>query len=246
MNSFKKITVMLIALMMLVFTAACGSQDTEKDSGSDSGKAQQEEQAAGDESEKQDENKEDADKSGQGSSLAVYFSRVGNSDFGDDIDADSSASIVADGDKVKGNAQLIAEAIADEAGCGTFEITVKDKYPADYDETVDQASDEQGDEARPELAGAPENWDKVKTVYLVFPNWWGDLPMPVYSFFDKYDFAGKTINVFATHEGSGFSGTVESIKTLEPEAEVVEALDIRGGDAEDSLDDIRAWVKDNI
>ena len=177
-------------------------------------------------------------------SLAVYFSRVGNTDFPEDVDASSSASIQAEGGQIKGNAQMIAEWISEEAGCETFEILTKESYPVDYDETVDQASNEQNEGARPELKTEIENLDEYDTIYLVFPNWWGDMPMPVYSFLDAYDLSGKKINVFITHEGSSFSGTIDTIKELEPEAEVTEGLAVRGGSVAEEEDNIRQWVKD--
>ena len=77
--------------------------------------------------------------------VAVYFSRVGNTEFPNDVDVITSASLNRESDGLKGNAQLIAEYIADEAKCETFEIVSQDSYPADYDETVNLAKKEQGD-----------------------------------------------------------------------------------------------------
>lgn len=69
--------------------------------------------------------------------------------------------------------------------------------------------------------------------------------MPLYFFFDACDFTGKKINVFITHEGSGFSGTVDTIKELESEAEVTEAIDVRGGSVAEEEENVRQWVADN-
>ena len=78
---------------------------------------------------------------------------------------------------------------------------------------------------------------------LIYPNWWGDLPMALYSFFDTYDFSGKTVYVSVTHGGSGFSGGISTIEALEPEARVVEGLSIRAGDVPDAEDEIRQWAQ---
>ena len=164
----------------------------------------------------------------EGTAEKVYFSRVGNTEFPENVDVVSSASLQTDGSSVKGNAQLIAEWIAGEAGCDTFEIVSEESYPADYDQTVEQAKNEQNENFRPTLKTVLENPGQYDDIYLAFPNWWGDLPMPVYSFFDTYDFSGKTIKVFITHEGSHFSNTIDTIRNLEPEAEIIEGLDIRG------------------
>lgn len=177
--------------------------------------------------------------------IAVYFSRVGNTEFPENVDVVSSASLQTDGSSVKGNAQLIAEWIAGEAGCDTFEIVSEESYPADYDQTVEQAKNEQNENFRPTLKTVLENPGQYDDIYLVFPNWWGDLPMPVYSFFDTYDFSGKTIKVFITHEGSHFSNTIDTIRNLEPEAEIIEGLDIRGESVKDEEKNIRTWVQEN-
>ena len=179
-------------------------------------------------------------------SAAVYFSRVGNTDFPGDIDAVSSASLNYVNGELKGNAQLMAEWIAGEADCDLFEIVSEESYPAEYNETVDLAKKEQGENKRPKLKQAFDNISDCDTVWLVFPNWWADLPMPVYSFFEEYDLSGKNIYVFITHEGSGYSSTIETIKELEPDANVVEALSVKGGSVPGEESSIRDYVKKQL
>lgn len=180
-----------------------------------------------------------------GKTAVVYFSRVGNTDFDENMDAMSSASVNRVEDTLKGNAQLMAEWIADETGSDLMEIQVEDLYPIDYNETVDQAKQEQSDSFHPvikDLANNPEQYDSI---YLVIPNWWGDLPMPVYSFFEKYNFDGKSITLCITHEGSRFSSTVRSVEELEPNANVYEGLDLYGSDVTNSEAAVRDWVKNH-
>ena len=177
--------------------------------------------------------------------LAVYFSRVGNTDFPADVDADSSASIRVDENGLMGNAGQIAAWIAEEADCETMEILTEDAYPVNYDETVNQAKQEQNEGFRPMLKADEKAVEDYDTIYLVFPNWWGDLPMPVFSFLDSHDLSGKTVNVFVTHEGSRFSGTVETIRELEPGAEVLEGLAVQGASVTDEEQNIRQWVIDH-
>lgn len=189
---------------------------------------------------------EAAESSALGSNaLAVYFSRVGNTDFPADVDADSSASIRVDENGLMGNAGQIAAWIAEEAGCETMEILTEDAYPVNYDETVNQAKQEQNEGFRPMLKADEKAVEDYDTIYLVFPNWWGDLPMPVFSFLDSHDLSGKTVNVFVTHEGSRFSGTVETIRELEPGAEVLEGLAVQGASVTDEEQNIRQWVIDH-
>ena len=220
-----KALIILVMCAVLMFTAACSSNNQKNDTDSDSGNSSD---TSG--------NSENGSKT-DGKSIVIYFSRVGNTDFPADVDALTSASIRIDNGTVKGNAQLMAEYIAAEAGCETYEITVEEPYPVDYDETVNLAREEQNKNARPAL--------KNDTVYLVFPNWWADLPMPLYTFFENHDFSSKTINVFATHEGSGFSRTVDAVKKLEPKADVNEGLAVRGANVTDEEQSIRKWVRDN-
>lgn len=178
-----------------------------------------------------------------GKTAVIYFSRVGNTDFDDNMDAMSSASVNRVDDKLKGNAQLMAEWLADESGSDIMEILVEDLYPVDYNETIDQAKQEQSESFRPalkEMSVSPEQYDSI---YLVIPNWWGDLPMPVYSFFDQYDFSGKNITVFVTHGGSRFSSTIHSIEELEPNASVYEGLELNADDVANSETAVREWVK---
>lgn len=177
--------------------------------------------------------------------LVVYFSRVGNTDFPADTDAVSFATLNSVDGTLKGNAQLMAEWMAEEAGADLFEIQTVDKYPTDYTATTDVAKTEQNQQVRPELATHIEGLENYSTVYLIFPNWWGDLPMAVYSFFDQYDFSGKTLYVSVTHEGSSFSRTVDTVKDLEPEANVIQGISVRGVSVADSEQTVRQFVRDN-
>lgn len=120
-----------------------------------------------------------------------------------------------------------------------------DAYPVSYNETVDQAKQEQSVDFRPMLKDDEKTVEDYDNIYLVFPNWWGDLPMPLYSFLDAHDLAGKTVNVFVTHEGSRFSNTVGTIQGLEPDAVVQEGLAVQGGSVSDEEQNIRQWVKDH-
>ncbi len=180
-----------------------------------------------------------------GDTLVVYFSRMGNTDFPDDIDAESSASLVVNDGSVKGNAQLMAEWIADAEGCKIYEILTQDKYAADYNETINAAKAEQNNNARPTLSNHIDNIDSYSKIYIVYPNWWGDLPQPVYSFFDEYNMSGKTVIPFVTHGGSSFSNTISTIKSLEPNAEVIQGLSIKDSSVSSSETEIKDWVKNN-
>ena len=124
-----------------------------------------------------------------------------------------------------------------------FSIQTEEVYPADGGDLIDYAADEQDEDARLELTTQIENLDDYDTIFVGFPNWWGDMPMPLYTFFDEYDFSGKTIIPFNSHNGSRFSGTIDTIAELEPDAEVIEdGFTINERDVPDAAEDIASWL----
>ena len=143
---------------------------------------------------------------------------------------------------MSGNTEAVANIIHDEVGGDIIRLETVQTYPEDYDDLVDYAQEEQQDNARPELSTTIDNIDQYDTIFLGYPNWWGDMPMPIYTFLDNYDLSGKTIAPFITHGGSGLSGTPSNIQEEEPDATVTEGLSIYGDDAENSQSDVREWL----
>ena len=89
-----------------------------------------------------------------------------------------------------------------------------------------------------------DNFEQYDIIILGYPNWWADLPMPVYTFLEEYDFGGKTIIPFVTHGGSGFSGTVRTISELQPDALVSEnTLSLSRNNVADSEEDVASWAE---
>ena len=146
--------------------------------------------------------------------LIAYFSVPENVDT-DGIDANSGASIVVKNKDVLGNMQYMAMTIQEAIGGELFRIETKEKYPLEHETLVNQAKEEQNEEVRPELATHIENVEQYDIIFLGYPNWWGDMPQPLYTFLEEYDFSGKTIIPFNSHGGSGFSNTIEEIKEIE-------------------------------
>ena len=109
--------------------------------------------------------------------------------------------------------------------------------------TAASSAEEQDENARPAIAGQIENLDQYDTVFIGYPNWWGDMPMILYSFFDNYDFSGKTIIPFNTHGGSGFSNTIHTIAEMEPEATVNEdGFTVSRNNVQEAESDILNWL----
>lgn len=141
-----------------------------------------------------------------------------------------------------GNTETVANIIHDNVGGDIVKLETTNAYPSNYDELVDYAQQEQQDDARPELSTAIENIEQYDTIFLGYPNWWGDMPMALYTFLDTYDLSGKTIAPFITHGGSGLSGTPENIQEEELNATVTEGLAIDGDEASDSSKDVVEWL----
>ena len=161
----------------------------------------------------------------------------------DGVDAVASASRVVTADGLMGNTQFIATEIQKNLGGDLFAIETEQDYPGTHDALLEFAYNEKSDNARPKLSTYIDNLDDYDYIFIGYPNWNADLPMPLYSFFDEYDFSGKTIIPFVTHGGSGFSGTVDTIKKLEPDATVIESgLSISRNNVSNAQSDIKQWT----
>ncbi len=178
-----------------------------------------------------------------GSSLVVYFSQPETDKPDNMTQEEDNSTVVIDG-KVLGNTQYMAQVIAENTSSDIFRIEPSIPYPTDHTTLVNQASQEKQDKARPAIKNKIENLDKYDTIYIGYPNWWGDMPMILYTFFESYDFSGKTIVTFNTHGGSGFSNTVSTIRSLEPNANVIEGLAISRNHIQDAKDEIVEWVNE--
>ena len=143
-----------------------------------------------------------------------------------------------------GNTKEVATSLQSITGSDIFEIVPSTPYSDDYDEVVDFAQEEQADDARPEIKDTIDNIADYDVIYVGYPNWWGDMPMILYTFFDNYDLSGKTIAPFATSSSSGLSDTVDTIKELEGQATVTEGLSIYESELDDREDMISSWLSD--
>mgnify|MGYP002798203611 FL=1 len=187
---------------------------------------------------------ESSEAGAQSSLLVAYFSYAENAALPDDVDASASASIQPWNGALTGNTGVVADMIAQTTGADLFSIRTVEQYPDTYDATIDQGQQEQSDGARPELATHLENLDSYDTIFLGFPNWWGDMPMAVYTFLDEVDLSGKTVIPFVTSGGSGFSNTISTIQQMEPQATVQEGLSIGASSATGAQQQVESWLSE--
>ena len=157
--------------------------------------------------------------------LVVYFSR-----------ADENTGGV--GYIEKGNTKILAEMIAERTHGDLFEIKTVKPYPKEYRPATEAAKQEKEENARPEIVGELPDLSKYDVVFLGYPIWWSDMTMPVYTFLDRENFAGKIILPFCTHEGSGLSDTQRSIADV-TKADVREGFALQGHIAQKSPEEAR-------
>jgi len=141
-----------------------------------------------------------------------------------------------------GNTEVVAKKIKELTGADLFEIDNVKTYPVDYTETTQVAMDEKKANARPELTAVVDKMDVYDVIYLGYPNWWNTFPMAVFTFLESYDFTGKTIIPFCTHEGSGIGNSERDIKKLSPKANVKSGIAIRGGSVNNSDNMLKSWI----
>lgn len=169
--------------------------------------------------------------------LVVYFTRLGNTDFEDDVDAVSGASLLLADGQLMGSDQLLAEMIDDAIDCDIKAITLTgEKYPSSYSDTVSVAGDELHSKARPQIE--PIDVSGHDTIILVYPLWWGSVPMPVATFLESCDFSGKELYLIATQGSSGYGGTIDDIKSMASGADVRPVMSIYCDDIPESRERI--------
>lgn len=141
-----------------------------------------------------------------------------------------------------GNTEIVAGMIQKLTGADIFKVEPIQPYSKNYNECIAQAQADQNRNARPELKNYPESLEQYDTIYLGYPNYWGTMPMVLFTFLERFDFNGKTIKPFCTHEGSGLGHSVEDIKKLCPTAIVEKGLALHGGSVEKSEKEVDKWI----
>ncbi|MCI8410399.1 MAG: flavodoxin [Lachnospiraceae bacterium] len=228
----KKWNKFFLSIMLVLALAACSQDDS----------SSKNDRSTAIEKSNVEEKKEN--KIGTNAHILIAYFGVPEDVKTSDYDAIARASIVVKDSEKMGNTEYVAKLIEETIGGDLFQIETREAYPLEHEALVNQAADEQDKGLRPELSSHVENFEQYDTIILGYPNWWGDLPMPVYSFLEEYDFSGKTIIPFVTHGGSGFSGTRDTISKLQPNANVsdntlsMDRENVADGDAE-----VKEWAE---
>ena len=166
--------------------------------------------------------------------LIAYFSRADENYFG------GAMRFV----KV-GNTEIVCNIMKDLIDTDVFKIEMQSPYSPVYMTCIEEAKRDLRAKARPALISLPESIDAYDTIVLAYPNYWGTMPMAVFSFLEQFDFSGKTILPLCTNEGSGLGGSERDIRRSCPGAEVKAGLSITGSAAADSEGKLRRWLSAN-
>ena len=146
----------------------------------------------------------------------------------------------------KGNTERVAEFIQKAVGGDLFEIEPVREYSASYMTCIKAAQAEQRGNERPTVKKLPESLDGYDTIFIGYPNWWGTMPMFMFTVLDTFDWTGKKIVPFCTNEGSGLGSSERDIKASCPGATVLSGLSIHGGGAASSEKQVTAWAKKSV
>lgn len=165
-------------------------------------------------------------------SLIVYFSRRGENYVSGQL---KKLSV--------GNTEVAAEMIQQLTQAELFRLEPVQAYSNGYNACIAEVQADQRRDARPELKRYPESLNNYETIYLGYPNYWGTMPMCVFTFLERFDFTGKTILPFCTHEGSGMGRSEADIKRLCPGATIKKGLALHGGSVKSAKADIEKWLK---
>ena len=144
-----------------------------------------------------------------------------------------------------GNTEIVVNDMKEMIEADTFKIEMKDPYSPVYMTCIDEARKDLRAKARPELVSMPDSIDEYDTIILAYPNYWGTMPMAVFTFLENFDFSGKTILPLCTNEGSGMGGSERDIKKTCPGAAVKSGLAVTGSEAANAAGRVKKWLAAN-
>lgn len=164
--------------------------------------------------------------------LIVYFSRAGENYVSGTI---KNLTI--------GNTEQIAYLIQKYTNAELFKIEPKFEYSMIYNECIEEAKRDQQINARPSLLSYPPTMKRYDTIYIGYPNYWGTMPMAVFTFLEHFDLSQKILYPFCTHEGSGLGSSIQDIQKICPNSVIRSPLSIHGCHIKKAESTIKKWCK---
>lgn len=164
--------------------------------------------------------------------LTIYYSRKGENYWNGSIR-----------NLNKGNTEVVAEMIQNAVGGDLFEVETIKTYSSDYTACTEEAKAELRAKERVSVKNFKDNLEDYDTIFVGYPNWWGTMPMVMFTFLENYDLSSKKIVPFCIHEGSGMGGSERDLKNICSGATVMPGLSIHGSEAAQSESKVATWAK---
>lgn len=214
----KKLTALLLSVVLVLSLAACGSANKPASSTTQpetSAPTEQPESSSTAPAESEPETQPET-----GKTLVVYYS-------------------------ASGNTERVAKNIAEAAGADLFEIVPTEVYTSDDldwtnpDSRVSREHDDESLRDVPLTTTEVPDWDSYDTVFIGYPIWWGIAAWPVDTFVKNNDFTGKTVIPFATSSSSGMGQSGSLLANMASTGEWQEGQRFSSGV---SSDDVQSWV----
>lgn len=146
----------------------------------------------------------------------------------------------------KGHTAQAAEFIQEAVGGELFEIETVKTYNSDHFAMIQEAKEEIEKNEMPELKRLPECLTDKDVIFLGFPNWWNQLPMPVNSFLNQVDLSGKKIIPFNTSEGSGAGKGARQLVEICKNSDILSVAEWKGSSVDVSKKQIREWARKQV
>ena len=146
----------------------------------------------------------------------------------------------------RGNTELAVRFLQTLTEIEAFRIEPEQAYPDDYYECIDQARQELKRNIRPSLSSRPDSLKQYDVIYLGYPNYWGTMPMPVFTFLESYDWNGKVIYPFCTHEGGGIGRSCEDLEAICRGARIEPGFTVRGSEVQYELAALKDWFYETL
>lgn len=219
----KKLTALLLSIVLVLSLAACGSASKPASSTTQPETSAPTEQPATEPSESSSTAPAESEPETQpetGKTLVVYYS-------------------------ASGNTERVAKDIAEAAGADLFEIVPTEVYTSEdlnwtnSDSRVSREHDDESLRDVPLTTTEVPDWDSYDTVFIGYPIWWGIAAWPVDTFVKNNDFTGKTVIPFATSSSSGMGQSGSLLADMAGTGEWQEGQRFSSGV---SSDDVQSWV----
>ena len=218
---FKKMLIIGISALMILTLGACGNKESFTEGNTDvdpSSEKITESVSKSPDDESSESNSENTYVNSESTVLIAYFSWSGNT-------------------------KQLAEMIQEQMGGELFEIEPETPYTDDINELSGISLQEQHDNIRPALSSAAPDMSQYDVIFVGYPNWWNNMPMPVFTFLEGYDFSGKTVIPFTTYGNGVWGKSVDSIRATLPDVTILDGLAIQEHELQDASSEVSEWLQ---